>query len=327
MLIKFFKSSFIVQYFILVVISVGLWMPGFLNLQEVQGEISLTTPLYNLVHNLLVILQPYNPIIAFIIVLISGLTLNNILVYHDLTPKNNLLPAFIFIVLFSSNPATLNMYPLILTIPFFTWFLHTIFTVNDEPENNLAVFNASMILSVISLIYFPAVMLFFLLWLILLVFGAFSGRNIIITFIGFFMPYLYLTLYYFWIDKLAEAGDAYLNFFDNLLHFQVVHDYLQYAIWAYFVFLILFPAFFKITGTLSSYNINFRKKMGATNWFFLYSSPFIILAGKCDLNLFILIPASIIISHYFNIFKKSAWNEIVLLVFLALIGLHNYLNL
>lgn len=327
MLIKFFKSSFIVQYFALVVISVGLWMPGFLKLQEVSADISLTTPLYNIVHNLLVVLQPYNPIIAYVILLISALTLNNILVYHEVTPKNNLLPAFIFMLLFSSNPATLNIYPLILTIPLFTWFLHTLYSINDEPENNLAVFNASIILSVISMIFQPAILMFFLLWLILLVFGAFSGRNIIITFIGFFLPYLYLAFYYFWIDKLDAAGNAYFDFYKDLLHFQAIKDYMQLGIWAYLIFLILSPAFFKITGTLSTYNINFRKKMGATNWFFIYSIPLILISGKMELNSLVLLPASIMIAHYFNTFKKSAWNEVVLLIFLVLVALHNYLNL
>jgi hypothetical protein len=327
MLIKFFRSSFIIQYLALLMISVGLWMPGFLKLQDVPAEASLVTPLYNLVHGLLILLQPYNPIIAYIIVLISGFTLNNILVYHELTPKNNLLPAFIFTLLFSANPATLNLYPLILTIPLFTWFLHTIYLVNDEPENNLVVFNASLILSVITMIYFPAIVLFLLLWMILLVFGIFSGRNIIIILIGFFLPYLYLAFYYFWTDNLETAGKAYLDFFLDILSFSTGSDYLQYGIWGYLLFLILLPAFFKITGTLGSYGISFRKKMGATNWFLVLASPIIILTGQVELNLVILIPSSIIIAHYFNIFKKSVWNEIVLLVFLLLVAAHNYLNL
>jgi hypothetical protein len=327
MLIKFFRSSFIIQYLAIVLISAGLWIPGFLNLQEIRGGISLTTPLYNLAHPLVVLLQPYNPIIAYIIVLISGLTLNNILVYHELTPKNNLLPAFIFILLFSSNPVALNLYPLVITIPLFTWFIHTIYRVNDEPENNLAVFNASLILSVISMIYFPAILLFLLLWLMLLVFGTFSGRNIIITFIGFLLPYVYLVFYYFWIDKLDEAGTAYADFFENILRFQAGSDYLQYGIWAFFLILILSPAFFKITGTLTTYGISFRKKMGATNWFLIISAPLILLSGDVNFSLLILLPSSILIAHYYNIFKRSVWNEVMLLVFLAMAAAHNYLYL
>jgi len=326
MLIKFFKSSFVIQYFVLALISVGLWMPGMIRLQEVPVT-TLVNPLYALVHPLLTILQPYNPILAFLIVFISGLTLNNILVYHDLTPKNNLLPVFVYILLMSSSPFSMNLFPLILTIPFFTWFLHTIYRINDEPENNLVVFNASMILSVISLIYFPAAFLFFLLWLVLLVFGAFSGRNILITFIGFFLPYLYLAFYYFWTDRLAEASQAYLEFFQDMIGFKTGVDYLQYGIWLYLLFLMLLPAFFKITGALSSYNINLRKKMGATNWFMILASPLIILNDRPEFNLLFLVPASVMIAHYFNLFKRSLWNEIVVLVFLVMVAIHNYLNI
>ena len=56
MLIKFFKNSFIVQYFALVPISVGLWIPGFLKLQVMAADPNLTTPLYNIIHPLLLIL-------------------------------------------------------------------------------------------------------------------------------------------------------------------------------------------------------------------------------------------------------------------------------
>lgn len=327
MLIKFFKSSFIFQYLALVLLSAGLWIPGFLRPHEIPVGGSIVTPLYNLALPLLTILQPYNPVMAYLILLISGLTLNNILIYHELTPKNNLIPAFIFILLFSSDPGTLSLYPMVLTIPFFTWFLHTLYVANDEPENHLAVFNASLILSVITMIYFPAIVLFFLLWLIQLVFGIFSGRNMIIIFIGFFLPYSYLAFYHFWTDSLAMAGMAYLDFFREVFRIRSGADYLQYSIWAYLLFLLMFPAFFKITGSLNSYGISFRKKMSATNWFLVISLPIIFLTGPVEHNLIVLIPASIILAHYFNMFKKSTWNEIVLLVFLFLIAFHNYLGL
>jgi hypothetical protein len=133
MLIKFFRSSFLIQYFVLVLVTVALWIPGFLTNPGLPVEPNLITPLYNIAHYLLKLWEPASPALSFAIVLISALTLNNILVFHDLTPKNNLLPAFIFILFMGSNPHALGTYPVILALPFFTWFLHTIFKMNDEP--------------------------------------------------------------------------------------------------------------------------------------------------------------------------------------------------
>jgi hypothetical protein len=67
--------------------------------------------------------------------------------------------------------------------------------------------------------------------------------------------------------------------------------------------------------------------MGATNWFLIVSAPLILLSGDINFSLLILLPSSILIAHYYNIFKRSVWNEIMLLVFLAIVAAHNYLNL
>jgi len=327
MLIKFFRSSFLIQYFVLLLLTAAIWIPGFLANPGLPVEPSLITPLYNLAHYLLKMFDAASPAVALTIVLLSALTLNNILVFHELTPKNNLLPAFLFILFMGSNPLTLCSYPVILTLPFFTWFLHTVFKINDEPENYMEVFNASILISVISMIYPVAIILFTCIWMILLIYGTFNGRNLIISFIGVILPYIYLCLYFFWKDQLSEALNSYLIFFGNIFAFQMSKDIWQLVIWSLFAIFMLLPAFMRITGTLSSFGINFRKKMAATAWLMAFSLPIIIFQGKADYNTLIFVPASIMIAHYYHLFKKSVMNEVALLLFLLLVLVNNYLHL
>jgi hypothetical protein len=327
MLIKFFRSSFLIQYFFLVVIAAAIWLPGFLVSKGLPVETSMVTPLYNLAHYVLNLFGMASPIIAFAIVFISALTLNNILVFHDLTPKNNILPAFIFILLMGSNPEILCSYPFVITLPLFTWFLHTIFKMNDEPENYMEVFNASILISIISMIYPLALLLFPFIWLALLIYGTVNGRNIIISLIAFSLPYLYLSLYYFWTDQLGAAFLDYKEYYGKILDVQLNKNILQMAVWTMFAVFMLLPAYMRITGTLGSFSINFRKKMAATAWLVAFSVPMIILFGKVDYNTMIFLPASIMIAHYYNLFKKSVINEIGLLLYLLLILANNYLPL
>ncbi len=119
MLIKFFRSSFLIQYFALVLITAAIWIPGFLSNPGLPVEPRLITPLYNIAHYVLSMLDFASPLIALAIVFISALTLNNILVFHELTPKNNILPAFIFILLMGSNPLNLCSYHCYTDPPFF----------------------------------------------------------------------------------------------------------------------------------------------------------------------------------------------------------------
>jgi hypothetical protein len=327
MLIKFFRSSYLIQYFILILITAAIWIPGFIANPGLPVESSLITPLYNLAHYLLNFFEAASPALALAIILLSALTLNNILIYHELTPKNNLLPAFLFIVFMGSNPLTLCACPVVLSIPFFIWFVHTIFTVNDEPENYMAVFNASILISIISMIFPAAIIIYACIWLILLVFGTFTGRNLIVSFIALLLPYVYLFLYFFWTDQLYEALDAYRLYFFEIFHFTINFEIWQLSIWGIFIVFMLLPAFMRITSTLSSFSINFRKKMAATGWLLAFTFPIIIFHGQVDYNSLIFLPASIMIAHYYHLFKKSVLNEIGLLLFLLLILAHNYLQL
>lgn len=325
MLIKFFRSSFIIQYFVLVIIAASLWVPGFINNQGTPVTPAIITPLYNLALYIINLLPVISPLLAAIMVFISALTLNNILVFHELTPKNNILPAFIFILLMSSNPLTLCSYPVIIALPLLTWFLHTIFKMNDEPENYMEVFNASILVSVISMIYPLAVILFPFVWLSLLIYGTVNSRNIIISLIAFLLPYIYLFFYFFWKDELGLALNEYVHYFGRILSVELNKSILQLAVWGVFVIFMLIPAYMRITGTLGSFNINFRKKMAATAWMVIFSIPMIIYSGKADLNTFIFLPAAIMIAHYYHLFKKSVMNEIAVLLFLLLLLLNNYL--
>jgi len=326
MLIKFFKSSFLIQYFVLVLFTAALWLPGFLSNPGLPVETDLITPFYNIGHYLLNLFDAASPALAVAIVLTSALTLNNILVFHELTPKNNILPAFIFVLLMSSNPNALCSYPVIIAMPFFTWFLHTMFKMNDEPENYMEVFNASMLVSVISMIRPVTIILFVYVIMSLLVYGIFNGRNLIIAFIAVILPYVYLFLFFFWTDQVPAALEAYGSYFGNILSFELNKSVIQLMIWTIFALLMLFPAFTRISGTLSSFNINFRKKMAATSWLMVFSMPLIIFQGSVNYNTLIFLPAAIMIAHYYQLFKKSFMNEITLLIFFLLILINNYLH-
>ncbi len=327
MLIKFFRSSFLIQYFALVLVTAGIWLPGFLANPGLPVEPDLITPLYNIAHYLLNLFDVASPAVALGIVLVSALTLNNILVFHELTPKNNLLPAFLFILFMGSDPITLCSYPVIIALPLFTWFLHTIYKMNDEPENYMEVFNASILVSIISMFYPVAIILYIFIWLSLLVYGTFNGRNLIISFIAVSLPYVYLFLYFFWTDQLNGALDSYSNYFGKIFAFRMNKDTWQLAVWSIFAIFMLLPAFMRITGTLSSFGINFRKKMAATGWLMTFTLPMILFQGQVDYNTLIFLPASIMIAHYYHLFKKSVLNEIALLIFLILVLANNYLHI
>jgi len=188
------------------------------------------------------------------------------------------------------------------------------------------VFNASILVSIISMIYPVAIILGLFIWLSLLIYGTFNGRNIIISIIALLLPYVYLFLYFFWTDQLSAAINSYILYYGNIFGFHMNRNLLQLVIWSIFAIFMLLPAFLRISGTLSSFSINFRKKMAATSWLMAISLPLIIFNGKVDYNTLLFLPATIMIAHYYHLFKKSFLNEVALLLLLILILANNYLH-
>lgn len=327
MLIRFFRSSFLIQYFFLILITAALWVPGFMSPSQVPSQPHYIAPIYDLVFYLVGLHPVLSPLLAVLLVFIASLTFNNILIYHYLAPKNNILPAFLFILMMSSHPATLGAYPILIALPLLIWFLYTTFRANDDPENFITVFNAGLILSVISMIAPTTVILFLFIWIALLVFGTFNGRNLTISVMGFLLPYIYLAVYYLWTDRLPEAMTAYQSFFLNLFDFNLETGLLQFVIWGIFVILMLLPAIYHTRRTLGSFNINFRKKMSATGWFLAFTFPMVLMSGESHYQTLIYLPSVILTGHFYNQFKKPVWHEIILLAYLGLILLNNYLHL
>lgn len=327
MLIRFFRSSFLIQYITLILITAAIWVPGFISPAPVPEQPQYIAPLFEMASYFAGLHPTVSPLLAVLLVFIAALALNNILIYHDLAPVNSILPAFLFILMMGSNPLGLGIHPFLIALPFFNWFLHIIFRSNDEPENFISVFNACIILAVISMIAPTSLFLFLLIWMALLVFGTFNGRNLIISVMGFLLPYVYLAVYYFWIDRLPEALMAYRLFFLDLFDFSYKIDVLQFIIWGVFIVMMLIPAAYRTSNTLSSYNISFRKKMALTGWLLAFTFPMIFLKGDIDDHTLIYLPSVILIAHFYHSFKKPVWQEIVLLTYLLLILMNNYLRL
>ena len=64
--------------------------------------------------------------------------------------------------------------------------------------------------------------------------------------------------------------------------------------------------------------------MAATIWMAVFGAFMVLIKGDTGFHTVIYLPAAGIIAHQFQAMKKSAWNELVLLSYLLLIGVHNY---
>src|ERR1044071_9267911 len=82
------------------------------------------------------------------------------------------------------------------------------------------IFDSGLLLSVISLIYFPCVLLFFFLLAVLTVVRSVNFREWAIALVGFILPYYFMFVYAFLTDSLENTFHNLLSKF-TLHHFEI----------------------------------------------------------------------------------------------------------
>ncbi len=324
MLIKFFRSSFLIQYFVLLIITGGIWFKAFMQPAELPVEQSFIAPFWSLLFPLLKQIPGLLAPIALFFIFSSALALNSVLAFHELIPKNSLLPSLLFILFMSSSPCLMTIYPSLLMTPILIYLLHLAFRMYEQSDYIRSSFSAGLLISLMSMLYTPAVFLVILFFLVFLVFGILSWREWVILIIGFFLPFFYLAVYYFWTDKLLEAASEYIGYFIRFFNFHFDFNILQLATWGLFIVLMLIPAIYRISSTLNGFNINFRKKMTASIWLLLISAVLIPSDQGIAFNNMFFLPSTILIAHHYSVIRKSYFHDIILLVFITLIVLQNF---
>lgn len=325
MLTRFFRSSFLVQYVVLVITGVALWLPAFLGQAGAPPGNSAVSPLSDLILQHLPGLVWLPAAIALFFVLVEGFILNSIFIYHDLIPKNSLLPAFLFVLFMSSSSVALTLHPALLAMLPLTIFMHQLYLVYDEAENLNRVLGVGLLGAICSLLYAPLVLLIVYIWIVFLIYRTLQWRQWLIALLGFLLPFLYLAVYYFWMENLVDKTIEYFDYATGIFNITFELRVLQLSVWGVFILLMLFPSVFRIAVNLGSNNIAFRRKMAATIWLAVFGSFMVLIHGDFGYHVILFLPAAGIVASNFQSAKKSIWNELVLLSYLVLIAINNYL--
>jgi len=327
MLINFFRTSYFTQYFVLIIISILLWMGGFMHPVSMPVEPDISTPIYNLVYSWLHNFPFPTTLIAFTLLLFSALLLNYILIINQVMPKNSLISALIFIVLMSSDRYLLTLHPVLISMPIMIFVVHIILDAHDKQDLTRSSLSLGILISLASMIYFPAIFLIPVIWLAYMVYSIASFKEWIITLIGFTIPYLYVFTWYFISDSFPDVLLAYQLNFNRIFQTLMVYDIFQIIIWSGIVVLLIMPSMTRVLTSLNTLTISMRKKISVIAWFTLLSIVMIFVSGNIEFNIVIYLCGSTFISFYFAITKKSAWNELVFTALLIGIAVNNFLNM
>jgi hypothetical protein len=328
MLIQVFKKAYVSQFLALFVLQLILWIPVFIIPDIATFSKPMTSsPGYEFIRFLSGGYPRILSFVAFILVYLSALLLNNTLINHQLIAKNNLLAALVYILLMSYSAATLTLYPVLISNFFMILVLNTTFKLYTEKEAYSRVFNIGILFAVISIFYFDALLLFVYLWIAFYVYRIYSWRDWFIPFVGFITIYFFLGIYYFWIDALQVATQNYQMQFHKFFHYQgaFTRDYFSFAILGLFGFFTLI-SFTKLLSHINDYIITVRKHYWTLVLLFLLTVVVVLFTNAVDeLSILLLaVSATAILTENIIRLKRTFWADVAILLMVVLILINNY---
>lgn len=323
MLIRFFNSSYLAQFVILILLGITFWFGHILNPPLFTENITLQ-PLFNLVNGWIHSIPLVGALLGLACLLIQAFLLSGILSANQIVQKNSLMPTLLVLVTGSIQPQLLVFNPCSLAIIFLLVAFGRLLRCYGKTDTARDILSASFYIALGSLFCFPVIYFLPLIWIMLIAFSISGWREWLIPFIGLSIPYIYLFSFYYLTDSPELEFTKYrdiLNFSWDIENRMRLIDYFIAGITGIF----FVSSFSYYISTIQGKNILVRKRMLIALWMLIVS-----LANVFQNHLdfiwitpLILLPVTVFISYHLGQLARSRILNILLWILLILILVNN----
>ena len=325
MLIKFFRSSYLLHYFTLFALALILWSGAIIHPVDVVASPDVY-PFYSIIYFWFGENKLLFSLMGFILLFFEAILINSIITENDIIPKNSLLPGFIYVVLMSFSPELLTLHPVLITNLFLIIIISFVFKMFGKNEPYRFTYKLGFYVGLATLFYLPVYVFLIYIFVVLFLLRLLNWREFIIPIVGFLTLYIFLTVWYYFFDQLDLAWYDYLNFFQNTSLIVLELDFLTIIILSIFAILFMLSIIYLVGRKYYEKSISIRIKLKLTFFFLLFSIiPIIFYAESVIKSLVILaIPLSVFVSFYLSELKKIYILNFLLIFLLILIIINNF---
>ena len=323
-MLKFFGAGHLSRYVAIFLLLVLFWTPAFINPQNYY--LYADTPFAKLAELVEVNIY-FSTILAFIIIVISALLLNQLATDYEFSSRYSSLGMFFLVILTSSLPAFYSFNPIILANVFILFLLKNICELPTSELTIPIVFNSGLLIGFASLFFPPLVLLLFFLWGALFTHRISTWRNIVASMIGILMPYLFVFTWYLWTESIVENSNQIFENYFYIPDFSLAGFSIEIQIITFILLLIIYSTFSTL-GHLREKNINLRRNLMISIIFLLFSIAIAWFYFKIPQTLLLVAsPAALLLTNVTFQRKKLKWFNIIIYSLLALIVANLYFNL
>ena len=322
-MIKFFRQSYAIQYVVIALLAIALWVPAFLSGKNTVGLDSPVTPLFNLIDGLIGFSSILQHTVAFLLIVLEALIFNAILINNQITGKVGTMGAFVFVLLMSLTCAQAQFYPFALATLFIILMLRSFFEVDLSPKPEISLLNAGVLIALASMCYFPAILL--VVWSFIVLPRAKTGslRLMLIPVLGFLLVYFLYFIAVFLFGDFRTVGQGYADFFATFRLSVAGFNYKNIIL----LVLLLAGAIVLLFGGGSAgleKTVAVRTKISMTVIMLFFAVFLLFLGGNPLLHGLFFLVLSILYAYAFSYMGNTGWANLFLVVFLILIFTNKY---
>ncbi len=214
-MLYFFKHNSVAQLVVIFLVTLLMWLGAFSSpvVLQMQGE----GVLYVWLSSVFCRYPLLSAILAFILVVVEGFWLNNILYNAHLVPQDSMLAMFAYVVAMSLSPATQTLTSMIFVNAMLLLCLqHLLLRTSLASVPFTTVFVASALVSLCTLFSPSSVSLLVPLVLVFIIYSLYNVRDIWMFLLGFLAPYIPFLLYYYVKGRLSDFVTTIFGYFGRV---------------------------------------------------------------------------------------------------------------
>lgn len=321
MIFNLIKSRRPINFVLFPLLVIALWLPVFLS--HPSHSFNNLMPLYDGYVSLMGADSNISLALGILLVIAEGFLLNRIIDTHKILPERNNLVAFFYILFSSIHPSFLYANPVLFSNLFVIIALGQLLSIYNQKNVLREVFNASLLIAVASLFYFPAILMILLIWATFIIIRPLEWRNYVISLFGPLLVAIWTVAYYFLTDQtelLVIKYGSFNNYFE-----QLSISGFSYVLVGVLVVIAL-VAFGSLLRGLSKNTVRVKNLLRIVSIYFILSLLTFFLTSQDYFSTyaFVLVSFAIYTANYFDYLKRNWIGNALITLLIVLVLYNNY---
>ncbi len=303
------------------VIMLVLWLPSFIS--EKLLPIANSTPLFELIN----IQNPLiNKLVAFTIILFTGILLNVQINKNEIFERNTYTPALFYVLIMSCFSDLHQIHPIVVSNLFWVLAYRRLLNIYNQVQCKSEIFDASLFILLGAFFCYPTSGILILLpWLTLIIIRPFDFKEYMIPLFGMLLLLLYWSSYFY----ISESSFEILKISkrSSYTNFEVQFNWSHYVAYG-MITVLMYLSGYKLINKSNSSSVRFRKTTSVLLSFLtlvigIMSIDKYVLKNDAFI-LYAAVPFSILWSFFFFYNEKKWIGSLVFYILLVLLIINIY---